>query len=1024
MPSFVITQPGYCSATIHDQNGKLVRQLFCRRFYRAGEHRVAWDGFDQHGTQLADGTYELRIVNTTGFICSFVAMLGTSLGVEQWPGNHGPIQSIAAGDSGYLVAISRGDNTSPFELTLSHDGLTSIAEGQQSDGGRIAATAGATTQTTETTVWYQVRTGVYSESRGVLRKQHVVSANQQGVFRGEWDIKLDGQSDADWTDRPYGIAALGDIAVVAYPQDGLVRFFDCAIVQSGSGVKPPVILASHTGVATPRDVALVSQVAALILDATSVTSYNRQTDQAATLISGLVDATAIDRDGATGDIYVVTDEGSRVRRYNAAGVAQATYGSDRTDGAYSPTAFAGIRDIAAVSGGFWVAEAWPRRLALFNTAGQHVRDRFGPQFFYNAACPDAADSSRIWLESGTADDAEIGQQVAMAMLDLSLNWTTGGWSVSALRTFPRAVADDYRDRWAMKVANDTRFFVLGTGRSGGLVVRERPDGSFALANVFYPTATDWNSSGMNAGEAARTGEGQNFIYTNSTDDNAYDQDDYVWSNVATDGHWGFFDDDLNYYHWSHFGDGKLWKIARTGFNGVGNPTYAGFAAATLIADPALVVAGDRQVSRWTRLSDGRFVALIHDDSQPPIGSAWSDSLYGRWWLACFDNGALAWQTGWKNLHNIEGEDRARPGHFCEPCHFAGEINGCLIVSDRVGTPGHVFTLDGICVGTLLDSAVHDSLEAHHYDWWDTADFGNTRHHANARKVAGQGLFQYDMLKGGAVFAGADADEVRWLPHGRNNVPAMRVTGWDGWERVEAEFAHARRTIDFSGTGLTGEYYDSADWTGTPQTRDDADLRMWFGNYRGAYNADTEYAVGDIVANGSTDYRYCLMAGTGHPLASAGHWYPIRTPFLKPNGGHYRLVSAPGVTDYALWSARWSGRIIPLHSGPTTFVWEGDAAELWIAGRKVIDLSDRYGQAMEAPRRNSRNKFFHAVSRPLTLTSGVPTAFELKLRVSSPVTNWRRGHGLYQEEFSPRACLWWATDGLPLRLIEPRNFLPS
>lgn len=70
-----------------DRNGKVVRSIAPAEADRkAGDHTVTWDGKDQNGTKMAEGTYSLRVTAKDGDFATVpaaVSIQGLVTGVEQ-----------------------------------------------------------------------------------------------------------------------------------------------------------------------------------------------------------------------------------------------------------------------------------------------------------------------------------------------------------------------------------------------------------------------------------------------------------------------------------------------------------------------------------------------------------------------------------------------------------------------------------------------------------------------------------------------------------------------------------------------------------------------------------------------------------------------------------------------------------------------------------------------------------------------------------------------------------------------------
>lgn len=59
--SFTLGQTSAVSISIHDQRGRLVRDLVSGEQMEDGDRRVVWDGLDDLGTQSASGVYLFRV---------------------------------------------------------------------------------------------------------------------------------------------------------------------------------------------------------------------------------------------------------------------------------------------------------------------------------------------------------------------------------------------------------------------------------------------------------------------------------------------------------------------------------------------------------------------------------------------------------------------------------------------------------------------------------------------------------------------------------------------------------------------------------------------------------------------------------------------------------------------------------------------------------------------------------------------------------------------------------------------------
>jgi hypothetical protein len=73
--SYSVPGPGHASLAVYDVSGRLVRTLVDRRFERAGDHAVTWNGTDQGGRGVAGGVYFARLVTEAGEASSKLVLL-------------------------------------------------------------------------------------------------------------------------------------------------------------------------------------------------------------------------------------------------------------------------------------------------------------------------------------------------------------------------------------------------------------------------------------------------------------------------------------------------------------------------------------------------------------------------------------------------------------------------------------------------------------------------------------------------------------------------------------------------------------------------------------------------------------------------------------------------------------------------------------------------------------------------------------------------------------------------------------
>ncbi len=102
--NYDLKKAGNVSLAIYDAEGRMVREVMRAVAQPAGKHAAAWDGLDRNGQPAPVGDYTWKLLETQGLEAEYLMTLGTSVGINHWPGVHGgPSAAIVSGDRMYMA---------------------------------------------------------------------------------------------------------------------------------------------------------------------------------------------------------------------------------------------------------------------------------------------------------------------------------------------------------------------------------------------------------------------------------------------------------------------------------------------------------------------------------------------------------------------------------------------------------------------------------------------------------------------------------------------------------------------------------------------------------------------------------------------------------------------------------------------------------------------------------------------------------------------------------------------------------
>ncbi|WP_269526541.1 FlgD immunoglobulin-like domain containing protein [Coraliomargarita parva] len=877
---------GQVSAAVYDADEHLVKTLLQGEALEAGTHQLVWDGLDRDGNTVATGDYTLKVLRSDGLTAEFVTNLGVnpdSAPYDFWVGNHqGGASSIAIDSTGMYVAAEKTE-TAPVLLKQSLDGTVRYWTKERGDvtNGR-----------------YQGGTAMASDQNGTLYMLQQngylqVIDGDDGSLEASWDVlpsdltrdlfiyqnTMDEVSGAD-------LAAYGNTIVISYRDHNKVSWLNPA---NGSIVKEMTFTA-------PRGVAVGSDGEVLVISDNKVYSYLNGT-VTTVIASGLNNPQRLSID-ASSDTILVTEgvRASQVKRFDRSGNLLASYGDadGRAFGTYNGENFNGVRDIEAdAEGGFVVVEPQvpPRRVAHFYADGSLRNEWIGGADYYAWAEPDPRDPEKAWVFTGdglilSQIDFDTGKwsiletwlpEEMVGGLIVQPKGQYGRWRVLYNGTQRYLVCEDTAQVFAHS-DGDLRAVSISTNDSDTIAIAKEIAGY--TGSVYSFRWLDGNGDGEpQASEFTFSNIGNAPWPRNVNEDFSligYDRPDTAFNVVKTDVMWSTY--------------GPYYPIAReSGLN-------------VVVASKTISSRAGVRGSGAYQSPDGNFYAHYHLEGEEHHGAAWptnwaGESRFVKW----SESGEELWSVSRHAYHGgLAGGPgstsyvKTPAGQLHVPVKVIGETADCVVLADRVETPGMAWSKDGLYVGSVLDHRTEDGLPDIVYSWWQT-DQGE------------ESIMTSDNANGGSLIEYEDGT-VLWYTQGRNNVPVYKVTGWDKVVRFETSFSlNGPATVaEAAGTGLVARYYNGEFEGSALLTR--TETQIWHG----------VSGVDDVVDG--------------------------------PDGPAYSWASGPAAGTSGNFSVRWKGQVeAPLSEDFTFSVYNRGRTRMWINGQQIIfSWNDLIGRTESEP----------------------------------------------------------------------------
>lgn len=775
---FKLTSAGKVSLGVFDKaSGRLVRTLLRGERLLAGAHTASWDGLDDRGRAVAQGSYEWRSVSSPGLTARYVTGIGINPpGGEKpvprysWVGDHVGAGIVDVDASGVYIGSPM---TEGMMMLVKVDAAMSKvvwARPQFYQSGRLtrAATSGM---------------HVYMlHPNGKLRRLNKDSGRVECEWQVGWDKIV-----------PDDVDARGKNLVVMYTRKNVVRWLSTvngkplgdvalnnpkSVTSIGEGEK------GESLVAAGRDLFLVR---------------HGDTPRKVATLDGEIGA--MDYDPGRKELWAVVG-GHKIVRLDATYRISQVYGKTaRRMGPFDPTQFAGVYDIAAdLKGGFFVGEPYaaPRRIAHIARDGSVRRQWFGGMSFYVGGAFDPGDPTRLY---GIAPEGAVNVY--------RIDYDAGTWKIEECYFTGRLGDSIFPCAAAFRAVRRGRQVYL-YHRVVPAVLRLDPKLRRAV-----PVAI--------AGRVLN--RGRSFFQFAGSGEDGYPK---PW--VAAAEHHGYKDLSKapKLYSWADTnGDGKFdlsefrfYPKAKRGllFHNPGdfvpNGDYIGSAntneSRALVRLPVAAWEGpDKAAPRWDWdkvKPAGRVIADPLGYGSPRGLSVASDgSVFvayqaglmirghgqyeGGGWPECAVRGSRVlgfnakFQPIFASGRQSKNAAEANTGVLYYPMQTAAGPNRSVIVNDQTKQPAQVWTHDGLYVGGFLDKRADDGL----------AD-GFYRVHGDDNQ--------------GATIVTAPNGKTYWLmPYvGYNRL--YEISGWDKWQRQSGSVLRPDKPAARSkaGKGLTARYY--------------------------------------------------------------------------------------------------------------------------------------------------------------------------------------------------------------------------
>ena len=925
---FTAPRDGRYSLALYDAEGRMVRTLLTGKPRAKGQHTATWDGLDRYGNALPLGHYTWKLLGTDGLRAEFITQVGQNVDPvwEKATGNH-QSPNAAAVDATGLYRQGSVNEGGHWGVKTDLNGRTLwVNDRNQADpwmGGGEALTL------VNGRLFELMRDGTVYGSDATTGRVFTGSDTQPKPWNLRWEgyqapkgTSDDARRKRHVAESPHDLAgdAVNGLLVAAYPQHDAIVWFDA---RDGRHVDQAEGIAGLAGIAVGPD----GSVFAIAQGRVIALSRKDKTPRAVIPAERLESPWRLAVSRKTGDLFVAENsdlahgtamtpvpevaEGKspdlaagvkftpgaqqrhhQVKRFTPDGRLVKALGrpEGRGDGAYVPTDFRGLTDLEAdAEGGFVVTEGNhtpPRRTARFDADGQLLREWYGAQHYGVIACPEPDNPRFVW----TRANADLPGLLR--------------WEIDYNRKTSRLV-EIYQDAFA-----GNRFFGNNSAHGSAVPTVFQHQGRTYIYNGSMSSLTlclyDPATKRVRSSNASSGSDGHAVIWNDLNDDGQASDDEILPINRNVVG--GYIEPTDLTLRTTPFGTrsqaGQQAKPTR--FTAGGTPVYAW--------NEATKVEPWRENSRayhpldWRRAADGSWYGSISDSFSNPNEGV---ENHGAWYYnscSAFDR-LVKWDRNGKPLWSVgkhSSDDDHELGTTAMPRGLVGFTHGCVVWGDasdeEAARPG-VWTEDGLFVDELLRIPT-DHLRKEEYGEENTNEYP-TGHLATDPKTG---------------------DTYYYALNSTGGSPIYRIRGWEGWHRARGKVrlaAAATHVARRDGTGLKGEYFNTADCTGEPVlTRTDPLVFFyWFAGQDGwpKHVNPQGFSVrwtGHIEAPTTEVYRFVWESYA--PWRGAGWGTPGRYRWLKLwIGGNLILDTGAGLyteTTFGLPQPQGIHAELPLKSG--------------------------------------------------------------------------------------------------------------
>ena len=890
---FELNAAGKVSLGIYDKaTGRLVRTLLRGDRFSAGKHNLEWDGLDDRGQAVPQGSYEWRLVSWGGFTARYLTTIGINppggehpVPSQSWVGDH-----LGAG----LVDVDRTGVYIGSPLT---------------EGGRMILKADSDMSRV---LWrrpqfYQggrlTRIAAYGNDvfmvhpNGKLRRLD----KDSGRVEAEWQVSIEKTA-------PHDMDAHGKNLVVTYPSKNLVRWLSA---EDGK------TLAEFSLKGATAVTAIEGDANGEVFVSAGKSCYRVKPGQPIKDVATLTgEITAMDYDANRRELWIVVDGHQVVRLDSEGRIAQSYSDQPRGFGPFDPTRFAGVTDIAADrKGGFMIGEPGhpPRRIAHIARDGSLIGQWFGGMSFYVNSTFDPADPTRL---IGIAPEGFVNVY--------RVDYENGTWEIEACYQTGRL--------------GDSLFPHAGSFRA------IRRDGELYLYHRVVPAVLKLDPIQKKAIPVAIAGrvinQGRTFFQFAGTGRDGFPK---PWVQAAE--HQGYQDlkKAPKLYSWADSdGDGEFdseeFRFSRQSehslsFHNPGDFTEAGDyigtnktnAPTAVLRLPVSGWEGPKKSAPrwdWNRLEpQGKILADSFGYGSPrgvsvgPDGSiavAYQAGLMikehgqfeGGGWpeRALKGSRLLGFDASFKPKFVAGRQSKlpaeANTGVLYYPMQTSVGPRGSIVVNDQTRQPAQVWTHDGLYVGSFFDHQAEDGLDERFYQVHGDDNQGVT----------------IIRLRNGRTF---------WLMPYQGHNRIYEISGWENWHRQSGEISPPDSVPQqpASGEGLTGRYYQGRKLI--LETTEAPIYHELFGKEPHSDQIKPHYKAvwaGLVIPPLTDDFTFQSLLGQEEQVAvwidgrvvhtnglktqisrrvrlTAGHKHSIRIEYINPSGrAELKLLWASHVVD--------------------------------------------------------------------------------------------------------------------------------